>query len=610
MLDPAPAQRSGSQRDSSPAASGGGARALARDLVATAPGHFALAALLLLTAGVTEAFGLLMIVPLLQAAGLIDAGGEGVAVVEAVTRFMTSLGLPLSLPGVLAAFLVLAAIRSATAWGRGVVTTRLRMKFTDRVRCDLYAAVADASWGHLLGRRRSDIQHMLTDSVGRVGHAAFLLLQLAVGTTLTLFQFAIAVMVSPATAAVAAALGLALASVGGPMVRRSHRIGHDLTEKGRVLRGHTTDFLDGLKPAKIHGAEHAHVERFRQQTAEVRERQVAFATLSGGTSAALSFASAAALAGLVWYALAASGLALAELALLALVFARVTPAMLRLLQQVQALANALPAQAAAAGMRKELRAAAEPAGTGGAAPALTRGIEVRNVGFVYPGAPAPALRGVSCDIPAQGIFAVTGPSGAGKTTLADLLLGLLEPSEGAIHADGAPLRGAALRRWRRATAAVPQEPFLLHESVRSNLAWSRPGATEAEMREALELAAADFINDLEQGLDTVVGDRGGRLSGGERQRVALAAALLRQPALLVLDEPTGQLDRDNEARVIESLRRLRGRATVVVITHGDALLREADQVLTLDACHLSATSADAASPLPPAKPDRVSLTLG
>ncbi len=616
MSRSASVQRSAGERDSSSpfpvtSAAASQAWALARELVATAPGHCALAALLLLTAGVTEAFGLLMIIPLLQAAGLIDAGGEGVAVVEAVTGFAASVGLTLNLPGVLAVFLILAAVRSATAWGRGVVTTRLRLKFTDRIRGDLYAAVADASWGYLLGRRRSDIQHMLTDTVGRVGQAAFLLLQIAVGTTLALFQFAIAVAVSPATAAVAVVLGLVLAAVGGPMVRRSHRLGQDLTESGRVLRGHTTDFLDGLKPAKIHSAELAHVERFRRQTAEVRERQVAFAVLSGGTGAALSFAAAAALAGLVWYALAASGLALAELALLALVFARVTPAMLRLLQQTQAFANALPAQAVATAMMNELWAAAEPAGPGGAAPAPTRGIEVRDVGFFYPGAPSPALRGVSCDIPAQGIFAVTGPSGAGKTTLADLLLGLLEPSEGTIQVDGAPLHGAALRRWRRATAAVPQEPFLLHESVRSNLAWARPGATEAQMRKALELAAADFVDDLEQGLDTVVGDRGGRLSGGERQRVALAAALLRQPALLVLDEPTGQLDRDNEARVIESLRRLRGRATVVVITHGEALLREADQVLTLDACRLSEKSADAAAdaaqPHQPAKPDRVSL---
>ena len=110
------------------------------------------------------------------------------------------------------------------------------------------------------------------------------------------------------------------------------------------------------------------------------------------------------------------------------------------------------------------------------------------------------------------------------------------------------------------------------------------------MREALRLAAADFTGALDEGLETVVGDRGGRLSGGERQRVALAAALLRKPALLVLDEPTNQLDSGNELRVVETLRRLRGRTTIVIITHSDALLREADGVLTLDSGRIEAAN--------------------
>ena len=268
-----------------------------------------------------------------------------------------------------------------------------------------------------------------------------------------------------------------------------------------------------------------------------------------------------------------------ELALLALVFARVTPTTLNLLQWSQSFANALPAHAETTAM---LRAAAQAADPGETAPPPREGIEARSLGFDYPGSSGTALSGVSFHIPANAIFAVTGPSGSGKTTLADLLLRLLEPSCGEIVVDGAPLDASGRRRWRRSTASVTQDPFLLHDSVRSYLSWARPGATEAEMREALRLAAADFVDTLEEGLDTVVGDRGGRLSGGERQRVALACALLREPALLVLDEPTGQLDPDNEDRVIETLRRLRGRATVVVVTHSETLLQEADRVLALD----------------------------
>lgn len=565
--------------------------ALARDMIAAAPGRCALTALLLLTAGVTEAFGLLMILPLLHAAGLAGAGGESVPFAESAAELAASLGAPLNLPAVLGVFLALAAVRSAAAWGRGALTARLQSEFTDRVRGELYAAVAEASWVHMLGYRRSDVQHMLTDNVGRVGSAAFLLLQLAVGATLASAQFAVALAVSPPAAAVAAALGLTLAAAGRPLVRRSHSLGQQLTGGGRVLRGYATDFLDGLKSAKSHNAEAAHVKRFRRQAAEVRERQVSFAALSAGTRAALQFAAAAALAGLVWYTLAAARLTLPELTLLALAFARAAPTALNLLQWTQAFVNALPAYAAVTAMRSELRAAAEPAESAGPAWTPGRGIEARGLCFRYPGSQAWALSGVSFDIPANGIFAVTGPSGSGKTTLADLMLGLLEPTRGEVLAGGVPLRGADLRRWRRSAAGVAQEPFLLHESVRSNLLWARPGATEAEMREALRLAAADFVDTLDAGLDTVVGDRGGRLSGGERQRVALAAALLREPALLVLDEPTGQLDSGNEDRIIETLRRLRGRATVFVVAHGAALLREADRVLVLDSGRVRAQGA-------------------
>ena len=577
---------SSSRADSAPRRSAVLAWVLARELAASAPGRFALAVGLLLTAGVTEAFGLLMIIPLLQVAGLVNAAGEPGSVAAAVAGIAGGLGIPLTLPGVLGAFLGLATVRAAVGWRRNVLVTRLRLEFMGRVREELCAAVAGASWGHLLGRRRSDIQHVLTSELGRIGGAAFLLVQMAVGATLASIQFAVALAVSPAVAGGALLLGVPLALAARPMVRRSHALGAQLTGSGRSLRGLMTDFLDGLKMAKSHNAEAPHLRRMEQAAEAARERQIEFAGLSAATRAGLQLAAAAVLAGLVWYALAGTGLSLPELTVLALVFARATPTALNLLQQAQQIANALPAYASATRLRDALRAAAEPVGgpegraTG--ARGLRGDIEVRDLAFTYPGAGAPVLRGIGCRIPENGIFAITGPSGAGKSTLADLLLGLLEPTRGEILVGGAPLREASLARWRRSTAYVAQEPFLLHDSVRANLSWTCAEAAEADMWRSLERAgASEFVSALPNGLDTVVGDRGGRLSGGERQRIALAAALLREPALLVLDEPASHLDPGNEARVIETLRRLRGRTAIVAVVHGGALLREADRILVL-----------------------------
>ena len=556
--------------------------ALACELAASAPLRCALALLLLLTAGVTEAFGLLMVIPLLQVAGVADAAGEPGRAAEAAARIAAATGLPLTLPGVLGVFLGLAAIRSAVAWRRNILMTRLRLEFTDRIREEIYAAVAGASWGHLLGRRRSDIQHVLTNDVARIGTAAFMIVQLVVSGTLASMQLAVALAVSPAIAGGAMLLGVPLALAARPMFRRSHALGAQLTGATRGLRGFTTDFLDGLKPAKSHNAEGRHLRRIVRAARAARERQIAFAGLSAATQAGLQLVTAAALAGLIWYAIAGAGVSLAEITVLVLVFARATPTALGLLQIAQQIANALPAYASATGLRDALRAAAEPAGGATRAPGLRGDIEVRDLAFAYPGAGAPVLRGIGCSIPANGIFAITGPSGAGKSTLADLLLGLLEPTRGEILVGGAPLREAGLARWRRSTAYVPQEPFLLHDSVRANLCWTCAEATEADMWRALERAgASEFVSSLPNGLDTVVGDRGGRLSGGERQRIALAAALLREPALLVLDEPASHLDPGSEARMIETLRRLRGRAAIVAVVHGGALLREADRILVL-----------------------------
>ncbi len=211
-------------------------------------------------------------------------------------------------------------------------------------------------------------------------------------------------------------------------------------------------------------------------------------------------------------------------------------------------------------------------------------LRLEGVGFHWPGRALPALDAVSLEIAENRTTALVGPSGAGKSTLADLCLGLLEPGSGGVSVGGVPLAGPARTAWRGRCAVVPQEVFLFHDTVRANLLWASPAATEGDLWRALTDAAADtLVRGLPQGLDTVVGDRGLRLSGGERQRLALARALLRRPAFLVLDEATSHLDHEHEAMIQTTLNRLQGRMTVLVIAHRLSTVRHADHIAVLKA---------------------------
>jgi len=162
-------------------------------------------------------------------------------------------------------------------------------------------------------------------------------------------------------------------------------------------------------------------------------------------------------------------------------------------------------------------------------------------------------------------------------------MGLLSPTHGKMLVDGRLLKGPDLRPWRRGIGYVPQETFLLHDTLRHNLRWSNPDATDDELHEALHLAAADdFVAALPAGLDTVLGDRGMRLSGGERQRIALARALVRRPKLLILDEATNSLDGENQQRVQSAIQNLHGEMTIVIIAHRLSTVRDADQIVVLE----------------------------
>ncbi|MCU1499908.1 MAG: transporter related protein [Acidimicrobiales bacterium] len=211
-------------------------------------------------------------------------------------------------------------------------------------------------------------------------------------------------------------------------------------------------------------------------------------------------------------------------------------------------------------------------------------VRFEDVRFAYDTSAGDVLRGLSIDVPAGETHAIVGATGSGKSTVVKLLLRLYEPTSGRITLDGQPVDTLTFTSLRGATGFVAQDVFLFHGTVRENLTYGRPDASDDDVRRAAELAeAAEFIEVMPQGYDTVVGERGQKLSGGQRQRLTIARAILRDPAVLILDEATSAVDNETEAAIQRSLAKVSADRTTIVIAHRLSTVRHAHCIHVMEA---------------------------
>ncbi|MDZ4171515.1 MAG: ATP-binding cassette domain-containing protein, partial [Methanobacteriaceae archaeon] len=271
----------------------------------------------------------------------------------------------------------------------------------------------------------------------------------------------------------------------------------------------------------------------------------------------------------------------AELLVLLFLFVRIIPRFSIIQRSYQYFINMLPAYMNVVDLKKECLNAFEDDLLEDKV-IFEKEIEFRNVDFSYNN--ALNIENLNLTIKKGEITALVGLSGAGKSTTADLVMGLLRPDDGKITVDGVELKN--MSSWRNQIGYVAQDTFLFNDTVRNNLLLARSGASEDELKEVLSIASADFVFNLPEKLDTIIGDRGVRLSGGERQRLALARALLRSPSLLILDEATSNLDNKNEKKILESIERIHGDMTVLVIAHRFSSISNSDIIYLMEDGHI------------------------
>jgi ATP-binding cassette, subfamily C, bacterial len=549
--------------------------------------------LVMVLLGLSEGVGLIMLIPFLQLIGF-DGVEKSDRISSLVRNLFEMTGLPLSLPTILCVYVTILGVHAAGSRYQEGLNARMIMGYTQFMQDRLYMAVARVSWLCFTQTSGANVIRVVTSDLIRAGLATRRLLELISTVILTAIYIGVALSISCVMTMFALACAVVIFIILQPLNRQAHSLGEELQKLVEDMYWVATEHLGGMKIAKSYNLEYEHAKSFSAVTNQLASKTIRFFQVDAVTKMYHQIGAIVALSSFFYIAAKFITIPPTSLLLVVFVFARLSPKVSSVQHYMQHISNSLPAYREASLMLDGFEAAAESP-----CPSFVRPVQLKSairfsrVSFSYNGTlECPALRKIDLVIQAHKTIGIVGPSGGGKTTFADLIMGLLRPIEGTIFIDERPLEGEWVHNWRSSIGYVPQETFLFHDTVRGNLLWARRDATEGELWTAIKLAAAeDFVSALPNGLDTVLGDRGIRLSGGERQRIALARALMRKPTLLLLDEATSSLDTENEQRIQNAIEGLHGELTMVVIAHRLSTIRRADSIVVLDGGQVVETGA-------------------
>ena len=527
-----------------------------------------------------EGVGLLMLVPLLGLVGLDVSQGDLGGVARFVSSAFRFAGIHPSLITVLGVYVLIVSAHGLLQCWQAVVNADIQYGFVSVLRQRLYRSIANTNWVSFTRSRSSEFTHVLTVEIDRVGAATHYLLRLFATAIVTLVYvgFALRLSVAMAGVAIACSGGLWLLLKGRVEVARAAGEGVSQTFRGmhRVIAEH----LGGMKVVRSFGAQERYVDSFERLTVRMKQMYLSAIRNQVGSKYWFDVGAVIVLSVILLVSVEALVIPTVNVLLLLFVFARLMPRFSEMLQSYHSFVNAVPAFTSVIETQKHCDSTAEALPEKVQRLAFRHSIRLEKVSFGY-GA-TEVIRGLDLTIRAGETVAIVGPSGAGKSTVAALLMGLIVPDKGRVLVDGTELGATNLKSWREQVGYVDQETFLFHDTVRANLLFACPDATEEEIWLALKMAAADeFVSPLPKGIDTVAGDRGIQLSGGERQRLALARALIRKPSLLILDEATSSLDIENERRILKTLEGLRGQVTILIISHRLSAVQGADAIYEL-----------------------------
>jgi ATP-binding cassette subfamily C protein len=539
--------------------------------------------LIILTAvvGVSEGASIILLLPLLNRVGIVNTATQGVAN-ELINKGLMLVGLS----GTSAIFIFVVIIATAQmifSVSLNWWSVRLAASYQSQRQMELFSAFMYAKWAFVVDHKVGEMTSAIVTECDRLGRAFALCLSLFGSAILVLVYLVLSLFIAWQVTLSLIGFAILAALLMSRFYKKSYAIGKSLTPLNAQFQSVLSEQLAGAKFIKaIAGINRA----ITQIESVVRglEKVSALATVMPGiVRVLLEYVALIGLAAILVLTSVGFKVAPSDILVALALFGRLFPR----LTTVQAQLHALNTHVHSLGRINSLQAAAEAAAerqddsrdrlrVTQPSTLTVRNLQVKLGDRVV-------LDDINLTLAIPGLLALVGKSGAGKSSLVHALLGLVEPSAGSIRLGGYDLASAPLGAWRRAIGYVPQETTLFHTSIRDNLTLVNAGASEAEIRMAARRAhALDFINLLQDGFNTVIGDQGVKLSGGQRQRLGIARALLMNPGLLVMDEAMSALDNESEAELLRTLDELREQVGILLVAHRLAAARIADVICVVD----------------------------
>lgn len=564
---------------------------LIKDFWQFAPKRITLVIFFMLLSSVTASFGILFIIPLLEAIN-VDLGNNlnssanfGANIGEKITTFFKQFGISLDLLTVLILYLCIVVSKAIISFIDSIMSVRLQRDFILLLRSRLYRKLFYSEWQYLNQEHMPDFIRLVTGQVEMAGYSLQQLLQLCSNAILVSVYICLALFVSPLLTILAISLAVLLILIMLPINALIHRSGNiELTANIDIFRD-VFEQISNLKIIKSFSAEEKCLSKMQSASVKLEEQQVKMTIYSSLTRFVNLVGAAVIFTVLFYVAIQWLKLPIANLLVVLFIFSRLMPQISGMQNTVMQLIYQAPTYMDLLEKTEQLSLHAEKNTENENSFSLefNHSIQLKNLHYRYPSKNIDAITDINADIQFNESIAITGPSGKGKSTIADIVAGLSKPSSGDLIVDGQIIDDSNRHFWRKKVAYVTQDMYLFHDTVRNNLTLLFDEKfNEDELWNALRLSAADeFVRNLPEGLDTLIGDNGVKLSGGERQRIALARALLSKPKVLILDEATSALDRHNELKIRDALVQLNGQLTIIVIAHNDTTIEHIDKRIML-----------------------------